>query len=42
MSEELGKITVGKLFLLDDQQQDILKLVTNDETKKDVVVSGEN
>ena len=42
MSEELGKITVGKLFLLDDQQQDILKLVTNDESKKDVVVSGEN
>ena len=42
MSEDLGKITDGKLFLLDDQQQDILKLVTNDDTKKDVVVSGEN
>ena len=41
LSEERGKITSGKLFLLDKEQQDLLTMVINDPMKKDVIIFGE-
>ena len=39
--EEHGNITCGKFIQLDDKQQEFLKIVVNDLTKKDVIVGGE-
>ena len=38
--EEHGNITCGKFIQLDGKQQEFLKIVANDLTKKDVIVGG--
>ena len=38
--EERGKITVGKLFKLDNEQQDLLKNITDDLITKDNIIMG--
>ena len=39
--KEHGNITCGKFIQLDEKQQEFLKIVANDLTKKDVIVGGE-
>ena len=40
-SEDRGNITAGKLFKLNNEQQDLLKEITNDDSKKDIIIFGE-
>ena len=40
LSEERGIITSGKLFQLDKEQKDLLRIVTNDPVIKDVIIFG--
>ena len=40
-SEEHGSITAGKLFKLDPEQQDLLRMVANDDSIKDIIIYGE-
>ena len=40
-SEERGSITAGKLFKLDPEQQDLLRMVANDDSIKDIIIYGE-
>ena len=40
LSEERGIITSGKLFQLDKEQQELLRIVSNDPMIKDVIIFG--
>ena len=40
-SEDRGNITAGKLFKLDNEQQDLLKEIANDASKKDIIIFGD-
>ena len=41
-SEERGEITAGKLFRLDEEQQSVLKMISNDESIKDSIFGGKD